>query len=333
MKYVQDVDTPIRAFEPLLLLGLLANYNKFEFRNPYRLRLEDFVNESTVQKIVQGIGANCANCRDGYVLIQDDVEEGWTLSNTLRYIGLGVLAPSRPSTPVPNAEEAKEKFSTLPNTTAAILLLTYDFIIANKLFSFSLISQPNLPNSKEPPFSAFLSLTSYILHHAYRSVRASLYGLLNLLTLRLLTEDSSICSKLFLPASALSVRLCRQRQPFLPSTPSSRPPAAAILDICLDMINHNLRRRLDIPLYTAALNVIHRLLSHCSATPRRARVLPAAVPGGVRGAVHGARKGSGGPAGACERVLQPVAGGGEAGGGKAAAAQPGAGGQGDQKGL
>lgn len=113
MQYVQDVDTPIRAFEPLLLLSLLANYNKFEFRNPYRLRLEDFVNESTVQKIVQGLGANCAKCRDSYVLIQDDVEEGWTLSNTLRYIGLGVLAPSRPSTPVQNAEEAKEKFSAL----------------------------------------------------------------------------------------------------------------------------------------------------------------------------------------------------------------------------
>ncbi|KAI4274610.1 MAG: hypothetical protein L6R35_006330, partial [Caloplaca aegaea] len=101
-KYIQDLDTPSHIFEPFLLLGLLANYNKFEFRNPYRSRLEDFVNEAAVQQIIRGFGAVCSRSRDKYVAIQEDIEEGWTLSSTLKYIGLGVLAPSRSSTPTPN---------------------------------------------------------------------------------------------------------------------------------------------------------------------------------------------------------------------------------------
>lgn len=107
------MDTPVRIFEPFLLLGLLANYNKFEFRNPYRSRLEDFVNELAIQKIVRGLGAICSRSRDTYVVIQEDIEEGWTLSSTLKYIGLEALAPSRSSTPTPNAEDAKDSFATL----------------------------------------------------------------------------------------------------------------------------------------------------------------------------------------------------------------------------
>ncbi|KAL8706895.1 MAG: hypothetical protein Q9225_007896, partial [Loekoesia sp. 1 TL-2023] len=267
-KYIQDIDTPVRIFEPFLLLGLLANYNKFEFRNPYRSRLEDFVDDAAIQKIVRGLGATCSRSRDRYVAIQEDIEEGWTLSSTLKYIGLGALAPSRSSTPTPNAEDAKDSFATLPDTDASVLLAVYDFTNANKLFCSNLVTQPGESKS-ESPFSAFLSLTSYILHHAYRSGRATLYGLLNLTTLRILIEDQSLCTKLFDPTLSIPIRLCRQRQPFLPSTPHPRPSAAAIFDIAIDTINHNLRRRLDIPLYIASINLLHRLLSYLITTRTR----------------------------------------------------------------
>ena len=69
-----------------------------------------------------------------------------------------------------------------------------------------------------------------------------------------------LCKRLCSPENALSVRLCRQRQPFLPPTPTSRPAAAQILDIALDTINHNLRRRLDLDLYVGSIALIHRLL-------------------------------------------------------------------------
>ncbi|KAL9592552.1 MAG: hypothetical protein Q9179_006598 [Wetmoreana sp. 5 TL-2023] len=268
IKVIQDVESPIRVLEPLLLLGLLANYNKFEFRNPYRTRLEDFVNETIIQKIIGGLGVVCSQTRDQYVAIQDDAGEGWTWGSTLKYIGLGVLAPSRSATPTRNAEEAKDLFAELPGTDASVLLAAYDFTNANKLFCYSLVSQAGKVEI-ETPFSAFVSLTSYILNHAYRSTRATLYGLLNLTTLRILIEDQTCCAKIFDPNFSISVRFCRQRQPFLPSTPTARPSAAAVLDIAIDTINHNLRRRLDIPLYIACINILHRLLSYLVMTRTR----------------------------------------------------------------
>ena len=113
-QYIQDSDNPELVFKPFLLLGLLANYNKFEFRNPYRLRLEDFVNETAIQKIVHGIGSACSHSRNSYVAIQEDVAEGWTVGSTLAYIGLGVLAPAK-GAPLaqPKADDLKEGFAVL----------------------------------------------------------------------------------------------------------------------------------------------------------------------------------------------------------------------------
>ncbi|MCJ1381536.1 hypothetical protein MMC17_004647 [Xylographa soralifera] len=278
MKYVQDTDDDSQAFEPFLLLGLLVNYNKFEYRNPYRLRLEDFVNEATIQKIVSGLGVTLSQSRNKYAFVIEDVPEGWNLSSTLTYIGLGVLAPIKAISPAAPtaADDNKEKFaalfvpthtpshetntnsSTSPGPEAAILLSTYDFALANKLFCYNLITH-SAPSSSEIPFSAFLSLTSYILQHASRSTRASLYALLALTTLRILLEDVLLCKRLCQPTPLLAVRLCRQRPPFLPPTPHPRPPAAHILDLAADALTHNLRRRLDTDLYASSLALVHRL--------------------------------------------------------------------------
>lgn len=101
-------------FRPFLLLGLLANYNKFEFQNPYQLRLDDFVNEATIQKIVNGVGATCTALRNDYVAVQDDLPEGWNLSSTLVFLGLGALAPGpKANAKALSAEEAKERFAAL----------------------------------------------------------------------------------------------------------------------------------------------------------------------------------------------------------------------------
>ncbi|CAD6585565.1 MAG: hypothetical protein ASARMPREDX12_002058 [Alectoria sarmentosa] len=270
MKSIQDSDGSELVFKPFLLLGLLANYNKFEFRNPYRLRLEDFVNESAIQKIAQGIGSACSQFRNSYVTVQEDVAEGWTVGSTLAYIGLGVLAPSKAAAPTRlNAEELKEGFAILPSHGAAVLLGVYDFTNANKIFRSNLVTCTSTSKTVEAPFGAFLSYTSYLVHHAYRSLRATTYALLNFLILRIIIEDLALCKILCDPENLLAVRLCRQRQPFLPPTPKPRPAAAPILDILVDTINHNLRRHLDIPLYISCIGLIHRLLSYLAFTRTR----------------------------------------------------------------
>lgn len=84
-----------------------------------------------------------------------------------------------------------------------------------------------------------------------------------------MVEDPTLCKAICEPTAVLTVRLCRQRQPLLPSHPTPRPPAASILDILIDTLNHNLRRRLDIPLYIACISLIHQLLSYLVSTRTR----------------------------------------------------------------
>jgi hypothetical protein len=114
MKYTSEADSDSRAFEPFLLLGLLANYNKFEFQNPYRLRLDDFVNETTIKRIVKSIGLTCETARGHYVEVQDDLPEGWSIISTLSYLGLRApAAGSRPQTPTLSADATKARFTEL----------------------------------------------------------------------------------------------------------------------------------------------------------------------------------------------------------------------------
>lgn len=114
MKYIQDCEDDTQVLPAFYLLGLLVNYNKFEFQNPYRLRLDDFVNDAIIQKIIKSFGETCSRLRDAYIAVQDDMPEGWSLGSTLSYIGLGMLSPaSRPSTPTPSFEESKSLFATL----------------------------------------------------------------------------------------------------------------------------------------------------------------------------------------------------------------------------
>src|SRR5277367_5911002 len=131
-----------------------------------------------------------------------------------------------------------------PGPEAAILLATYDFVHANKLFCFNFTSVRAESKQSEPPISNFLSLTSYLLQHSYTSSRTSQYSHLNLLTLRLLVEDQVLCKKICSDESKMAVRLCRQRQPYLPLVQGDRILAASVLDTMIDGINHNLKRRL-----------------------------------------------------------------------------------------
>jgi len=121
----------------------------------------------------------------------------------------------------------------------------------------------------ETPLASFLSLTSYLLEHAYSSTRTSLYAKLNLLTIRLLIEDQVLCKRICSEESKTTVRLCRQRSPYLPLVKGERVLAASILDSMIDGINHNLRRRLDVDLYNLFIGIILRLISYLSRSRTR----------------------------------------------------------------
>ncbi|OIW25753.1 DUF1741-domain-containing protein [Coniochaeta ligniaria NRRL 30616] len=272
LRFIQDSDGPARIFQPFTLLGLLANYNKFEFQNPYQLRLADFVNEATIQKIIQSTGYTCQRLRQQFVDVQDDIPEGWTLSSTLNMIGLGAIAPGGKPPPkqVYDAEASKQMFASLPGQEAALLLAAYDFIHANKLFCFNFVTLP-AEKGEEQPFSAYISLTSYLLQHAHLSPRATLYTHLNLTVFRLLIEDPVLCKRMCSGEAdaTTAVRLARQRQPYLPLVRGERVVATAVMDVMIDGINHNLRRRLDVRLYTLCVGILLRIISYMSRSRTR----------------------------------------------------------------
>lgn len=155
-----------------------------------------------------------------------------------------------------------------PSENAAALLATYDFAHANKLFCFNFVSFPG-ENGNERPFASYVSLTSYLLQHAHLSHRASYYAHLNLMVFRLLIEDPIICKRICSDEIKTSVRLCRHRQPFLPLVKGERVLATSVLDCMIDGINHNLRRRLDVSLYTLCLGILLRIISHLSRSRTR----------------------------------------------------------------
>ncbi|KAL9113287.1 MAG: hypothetical protein Q9227_002622 [Pyrenula ochraceoflavens] len=269
-RFEQDAENPESCFESLLLLGLLANYNKFEIQNPYQLRLDDFVNQGVIRKLVNSLGAICSKARDAYVTVLDDLPEGWNLNSTLIFLGLRILAPeAKARKSPPTEEETQELFGALPSTYASIALPAYSFTTSNKIFASNLVTLPPPQKSTESPFSAFLSLTSYLAQHAHRSQRCSHYAVFNLLTIQVLFEDPSLAKQLCADDYRLAVRLCRQRAPFLPVVSSLRTPASAILDICTDALSHNLRRRLDVDLYGLALSIMLRVIVALSRSKTR----------------------------------------------------------------
>ncbi|PMB69447.1 UPF0668 protein C10orf76 [Beauveria bassiana] len=258
------------VLEPLILLSLLANYNKFEFQNPYQLRLNDFINEGAITTIVTCIGAACQVLRADYINVQDDLPEGWTVSNALGMLGLGAIVPGpkQEKKPVYDADTAKQMFTKLPKERAAMLLAAYDFSHANKLFCTNFVTMTS-EKGVEQPMAAYLSLTSYLLQHAHLSHRSTYYAHLNLMVFRLLIEDQATCKILCSDESKMVVRLCRHRPPFLPLVKGERVLACSLLDTMIDGINHNLRKRLDVSLYTLCLGILLRAISYVSRSRTR----------------------------------------------------------------
>lgn len=134
-----------------------------------------------------------------------------------------------------------------PKSEAASLLAMYDFVIANKIFCTELV-QPYTDNKQQTTnLSSYLSLCSYLYQHAHRSSRVASYAHLTLLILQILVEDPGVAKRI--AETTCAVRLCRQRQPFLPLIRTERTLAANIIDTMVDSINHNLRRKIDVDLY------------------------------------------------------------------------------------
>ncbi|GAA5854667.1 hypothetical protein JCM8547_004929 [Rhodosporidiobolus lusitaniae] len=82
VSFIGNEDTKQFAFESALLLGLLANFRKSEARNPYGVRIEDFVEEGVMTRIIEVVETVCVSSRDAYLAIADDTAPTFVSSLT-----------------------------------------------------------------------------------------------------------------------------------------------------------------------------------------------------------------------------------------------------------
>lgn len=244
--FVADGSTLQHCGKAITLLGVLATYDKFESRNPYTGRMSDYVDEVFMDSMLKTCRQSWDGVTEDYGAIIDDSREGG-LSGILSYVGLGVLG-GRNS---PAKTRQPSSLEQLPSETLSLTITVYEFAHANRMFSQRLVTQKS-----SSYFSAMLSATSYLVNNQRFSPRCALYARLNLLILRMLVEDQTVCKSL--SSCKAHVRLCRQTAPYLPIVHRDRELFAIIFDVLIIGLSHNLRKKLDIDFYTLLIRILHR---------------------------------------------------------------------------
>ncbi|GAA5986619.1 hypothetical protein JCM10908_003826 [Rhodotorula pacifica] len=119
--FIADNETKPFAFEATLLLGLLANYRKCEARNPYGVRIEDFVEEGVMERMIDVVSTVCTRARDAYVAISDDAPPTlvasltsfvWSLRLSDLFSGGFYLPPPPPPPPAAAVNETENEGAT-----------------------------------------------------------------------------------------------------------------------------------------------------------------------------------------------------------------------------
>ncbi|KAK7207475.1 hypothetical protein BZA70DRAFT_271410 [Myxozyma melibiosi] len=258
IQIMYDKHTTKYTFEAFVLLGVLSSYDRMQAYNPYQTRLSDFVDEAVMQKIVVAIGKSCRNAREEYLAVADDSVDQFSFESLLSYTEIARRAKNAFSQQDQESKISKE-FAALPPLSATVLLATSNFVHANKFFARVLCETKQM--SEETPCGSLISLSSYLLQHQHRSERTAIYARLLMLINRILVEDPSTMGRLVAPECRSSIRICRQRQPVLPRVQGDRLLVEGILDSLIGAIRHNMKRTLDVPMYSLAMGTILRIIS------------------------------------------------------------------------
>ncbi|KAH9049384.1 hypothetical protein EDB84DRAFT_1453716, partial [Lactarius hengduanensis] len=220
------------TFEALLLLALLSNFHKSDAARLNPFPPACWATEFTAAATIKA-----------YQDISDDSPP--TMSSMIGSF-MSSLRPDRAfsSTPV---NTPKELFKNQPIEACIILLPIFETPRVTKT------SRPPLPHT-------IVSLSSYLLTHATStSSRAIAYANIALNILLAMVETKEVI-RVFCEPSLHPVRLCRQRHPMLPFTPSPRPLICAVLDCCILWLRHNLHKRLETSLYLTCVRTCHQTI-------------------------------------------------------------------------
>ncbi|KAI8993533.1 hypothetical protein BDB01DRAFT_847396 [Pilobolus umbonatus] len=254
-------DTPIDendVRDSVMLLGLLANYNKYESLNPYLITIQKLDNKDAITNIIDMYTSTFISMRSRYIELKNDEE---TMSKALTSYMYRLFLTS--------AQEAQKEqlLLTLPSAQVALLLPLYELVYRNTSFYFicirlcSIIDSEHTGHTEEKStfLTMILSFASY-LFQSNRNERTAIYSKLLLIILTRLMENNSIMNYLTKESSSAVVRLCRYRLPPISDIKKYRSMLCIVLDTLLLYIKHNLRKKLDLSAYKLAFTSIHRIL-------------------------------------------------------------------------
>ncbi|KAG8780335.1 hypothetical protein FRC15_009620, partial [Serendipita sp. 397] len=161
-----------------------------------------------------------------------------------------------------------ELFKDQPIEAAAGLLPLYELLQLNPVFTSVIVesltteggASSSGPTNRPPMIFSFVSLASYLFTHASSvgTPRSLSYANSTMRIIALMTSDEPMTAK-FARESG-NIRICRQRLPRLPESPTSRPILCSILDCLVLWLRHNLHKKLEVSSYRSCIYSVHSIL-------------------------------------------------------------------------
>lgn len=294
--FINSSNSDLYIGDAFSLIGLLAAFGKLETHNPYRVRLGDFVDQTSMIKTIQASGHVWQICLNQY--LQEQTAAASRISSPLSsiafWLGFGrKQQPPLDKTSNPSLSQGNPTTggndttpSKLPLQIMSLTIATYEAVSANKVYARLLLECPASPSSgsqslenKSPPFATFLSLCTFLFQNQHKVTRAALYSRLCLLILRIIVESpvtaanaSSSTSPSLLVDDELrtsSIIVARQRAPYLPLATSETSNSGAhqgrlliegLLDALQCALRYNMKRILDVEMYLLALTTLFQTI-------------------------------------------------------------------------
>lgn len=291
ISFINADGTDLYVGDAFSLLGILSGFDKLESpHNPYQTRLADFIDDSSMRRIVRASGHVWKICLDQYLANPAPTPNAAASnsnnpspSSSTQSLGASLaywigLKPAQNSTAngsvVPEVDDDK----TPPHQTVSIVLGFYEFVSVNRLFARVFVQSRATENggngegkgmassSDSPPFVLFLNLCSWLVQNQHKTHRARVYSRLALIILRLLIEES--CQALVDEDSKTTAfAVCQHRNPPLPKY-GKEPHALleGVLDVLQCCVRYNMRAKsMDYEMYTLALTNIYQVIAHLRA--------------------------------------------------------------------
>ncbi|KAK4701231.1 hypothetical protein P7C70_g5010, partial [Phenoliferia sp. Uapishka_3] len=284
VKFMSDPATSPFAFESALLLGILANFRKYEARNPYLVRIEDFVDEVVMRRIIGVVTAICTQTRQLYTSITDDEPPSFIASLTslvyslrlseLLTGGFSLSLPPAPSPSLKGKGKDNSPDALAPDQQPLLMESKEEMITPKKEMRDPFLSPENKGKDGEANGSGNANGNGKGKEKAEGSSSAvkkeeSAFGqmptevvVILLPFYDLFNSNKAFCGLVFadtldgnreLPVSTL-------RQPMLPYSSNRRLPIAAMLDTAVIYLRHNLHKRLDVETYIVCLRLVQRIM-------------------------------------------------------------------------